>query len=113
MSRNWAAWFVFVVICFGASAIGSVFTASSVKMRYPSLLKPPGTPPSWVLGPVWSVLYLLMATGPTSRAATPRSCYFPCSAYFAFCRLRRSWLGETRTGATVSRRLPATTLAGP
>ena len=28
---------------------------------YPGLLKPGGTPPPWVFGPVWSILYLLMA----------------------------------------------------
>ena len=42
-------------------ASGSVFTASSVKTWYPGLLKPAGTPPPWVFGPVWSILYLLMA----------------------------------------------------
>lgn len=27
---------------------------------YQHLVKPPGTPASWVFGPVWSVLYLMM-----------------------------------------------------
>lgn len=53
---------VFVAICFSAAGVGSYFTRSSVKTWYPRLLKPAGTPPSWVFGPVWSVLYLLMAT---------------------------------------------------
>ncbi len=62
MPRGLVAWLVFVGICLGAGAIGSAFTASSVKTWYPSLLKPPGTPPAWVFGPVWTILYLLMAT---------------------------------------------------
>jgi translocator protein len=62
MPSKWMSWIVFLAICFGAAAIGSFFTASSVKTWYPGLLKPAGTPPSWVFGPVWSVLYLLMAT---------------------------------------------------
>lgn len=62
MSRDWIALVIFVGICFAVAAIGSVFTAGSVKTWYPGLLKPAGTPPSWVFGPVWSTLYLLMAT---------------------------------------------------
>jgi benzodiazapine receptor len=56
------SWIVFVAICCGAAAMGAWFTDSSVKTWYPGLVKPAGTPPSWVFGPVWSVLYLLMAT---------------------------------------------------
>jgi tryptophan-rich sensory protein len=61
MSRDWIALLIFAVICFAVAASGSVFTAGSVKTWYPGLLKPAGTPPSWVFGPVWSTLYLLMA----------------------------------------------------
>ena len=53
---------VFVGLCFLAAAIGSWFTAESVKSWYPMLLKPAGTPPEWVFAPVWSTLYLLMGT---------------------------------------------------
>ena len=56
------SWTLFVAVCFGAATLGGWVTASTVKTWYPSLLKPRGTPPSWVFGPVWSVLYLLMAT---------------------------------------------------
>jgi len=62
MSRNLIALPIFFGICFAVGASGSVFTASSVKTWYPGLLKPAGTPPPWVFGPVWSILYLLMAT---------------------------------------------------
>ena len=62
MPSKWLSWIMFVGICFGAAAIGEWFTASSVKTWYPGLLKPAGTPPSWVFGQVWSALYLLMAT---------------------------------------------------
>ena len=61
-SQGWMSWIAFVVICFIAAGLGSVATASSVKTWYPQLLKPPRTPPSWVFGPVWTMLYLLMAT---------------------------------------------------
>ena len=61
MSRDWIALLIFIGICFAVAAGGSVFTASSVKTWYPCLIKPAGTPPPWVFGPVWSILYLLMA----------------------------------------------------
>ncbi|MBI2278612.1 MAG: tryptophan-rich sensory protein [Candidatus Brennerbacteria bacterium] len=53
-----------LVVAVGASllagAIGSIFTASSVSLWYPTLMKPALNPPSWVFGPVWTVLYVLM-----------------------------------------------------
>ena len=61
MSRDWVALLISLGICSAVGAVGSVFTAGSVKTWYRCLLKPPGTPPSWVFGPVWSILYLLMA----------------------------------------------------
>jgi tryptophan-rich sensory protein len=41
--------------------LGGFATAKSVRDWYPALQKPAGTPPSWVFGPVWTALYVLMA----------------------------------------------------
>jgi benzodiazapine receptor len=35
-------------------------TARGVESWYPTLIKPSFTPPSWVFGPVWTLLYLMM-----------------------------------------------------
>lgn len=43
-----------------AGGLGSVFTAASVKSWYLTLEKPLLNPPSWVFGPVWTILFLLM-----------------------------------------------------
>ena len=43
-----------------AGVIGSFFTASSVQIWYPTLIKPAFSPPAWVFAPVWTTLYLLM-----------------------------------------------------
>jgi translocator protein len=43
-----------------AGGIGSFFTVGSVKDWYPTLEKPALNPPSWVFGPVWTALFLLM-----------------------------------------------------
>ncbi|MBW2996610.1 tryptophan-rich sensory protein [Candidatus Woesearchaeota archaeon] len=49
-----------ILIPFIASAIGSLFTASSVSTWYADLVKPSFNPPGWIFGPVWTLLYLLM-----------------------------------------------------
>ncbi len=47
------------VTCFGAGAIGGVFTAMSVNTAwYAQLIKPALSPPGWVFAPVWNFLYL-------------------------------------------------------
>lgn len=49
-----------LAICFGAAFIGGFFTASSIADWYQYLAKPSFSPPNWIFGPVWSLLYLLM-----------------------------------------------------
>ena len=59
MKKAWKL-IISIVLPFLASAIGSLFTASSVSSWYVTLIKPSFNPPSWVFGPVWTLLYLLM-----------------------------------------------------
>jgi len=49
-----------ILICQLAGVIGGFFTAHSVKTWYQSINKPSFTPPDWLFGPVWILLYLLM-----------------------------------------------------
>jgi tryptophan-rich sensory protein len=51
----------FVVLCFGTAALGRAAAATSVRDWYPALNKPPWTPPNWLFGPVWTLLYGMMA----------------------------------------------------
>ncbi len=59
------------------AAVGGLATANGVAVWYPTLDKPPWTPPNWAFGPVWTTLYTLMAvamwniarTRPTDRMA--------------------------------------------
>lgn len=50
----------FVGVCLVASALGGLFTASSVGSWYQNLSKPSWNPPDWVFAPVWTTLYILM-----------------------------------------------------
>jgi len=60
-AKDALALIVFLAMCLGAGGVGSFFTANSARDWYPRLRKPPGTPPSWVFGPAWTTLYVLMA----------------------------------------------------
>lgn len=43
------------------AAVGGAVTARSVGAWYESLDRAPWNPPSWLFGPAWTVLYVLMA----------------------------------------------------
>lgn len=65
-----------IVLCCGVGIIGWVITGDAVTEWYPALKKPAFTPPSWLFGMIWPVLYVLMgiAAGilwnkPTGRKA--------------------------------------------
>ena len=49
-----------LAICFAAEGLGGLFTAQSVGTWYLTLQKPAFTPPGWLFGPVWTLLYLMM-----------------------------------------------------
>ena len=49
-----------VLLCEFAGIVGSVFTFQSIPTWYAALNKPTFNPPSWVFGPVWTLLYFLM-----------------------------------------------------
>jgi tryptophan-rich sensory protein len=51
----------FVVLCFGLSVLGGTATRAGLAEWYPALRKPPWTPPGWVFGPVWALLYPMVA----------------------------------------------------
>jgi translocator protein len=52
---------LFYLVCFLAAGLGSLFTMVSVGGWYAALAKPPWSPPDWIFGPVWTVLYAAMA----------------------------------------------------
>lgn len=59
--RGWLSAAVSVGLALAVGAVGGLATASSVTSWYPGLEKPAFNPPNAVFGPVWTMLYVLMA----------------------------------------------------
>ena len=56
---------VLAVCILAPMAVGmanSYATRKSIRNWYPSISKPPWTPPNWLFAPVWTVLYIMMGT---------------------------------------------------
>jgi tryptophan-rich sensory protein len=49
-----------VLLCNFAGLLGALVTATGPGSWYESLVKPSFNPPSWLFGPVWTLLYILM-----------------------------------------------------
>jgi len=58
--KQYAVLALFLMVCLFAGGVGSIATSRSVAEWYPVLVKPWWNPPSWLFGPVWTLLYILM-----------------------------------------------------
>ncbi|MCE7080814.1 TspO/MBR family protein [Streptomyces sp. ST2-7A] len=57
--RSWPSLVVFVGLCYLVAALGSMASADAGD-TYGALDRPAWAPPSWLFGPVWTVLYGLI-----------------------------------------------------
>lgn len=61
MMKRWIQLIFLIVVCQLVGGLGAIATTSSVDTWYAELTKPSFNPPAWVFGPVWTLLYLMMA----------------------------------------------------
>lgn len=58
--KLWLKILICVLVINVLGAAGAIFTSGSLKDWYALLEKPPGVPPNWVFGPVWTTLYAMI-----------------------------------------------------
>ncbi len=62
-SFNWQSALILigaVLVCNFAGLLGALVTSTGPGSWYETLVKPSFNPPSWLFGPVWTLLYILM-----------------------------------------------------
>lgn len=91
--RNVATFAVFLALAFSAAAVGGIATGAGTRQWYPALRKPSWTPPDRVFGPVWTVLYLCMATAGflAWKEAPPGGARWPMVLFAVQLALNAAW----------------------
>jgi len=98
----------FVALCLGIGALGAGVVATSVRSWYGDLVKPSFAPPNAVFGPVWTVLYVMMAVAAWRvwRAADRDTTRGPLTLFALQLALNLGWtvvfFGLEKIGAAVA-----------
>ncbi|HMD77119.1 MAG TPA: TspO/MBR family protein [Terracidiphilus sp.] len=58
---RWISLIIWIGICFAVAGVSGRWTASAISGWYRTLARPSIAPPDWLFGPVWTLLYALMA----------------------------------------------------
>ena len=58
---RWISLIFWLVVCFAVAGLSATWSGSAVRTWYTTLARPWIAPPNWVFGPVWTLLYALMA----------------------------------------------------
>jgi tryptophan-rich sensory protein len=99
---------LFVALCLGIGVLGASLVEASIDTWYADLIKPAFTPPNAVFGPVWTVLYLLMAVAAWRvwRGADRQTARGPLTLFALQLALNLGWsvvfFGLQKIGAAVA-----------
>jgi translocator protein len=94
-TRQIIALAISIVICLSVAGLGSLLTVPSIEPWYSTLQKPQWTPPNWLFGPVWTMLYLCMAVAVwlVWREAGFAHARFPLALFAIQLALNVAWSG--------------------
>jgi benzodiazapine receptor len=70
---RWISLLGWLALCFSVAGISGLWTAKEIPTWYRTLRRPAIAPPNWIFGPVWSLLYALMAIAAWLVSQTPPS----------------------------------------
>ncbi len=70
---RWIGLLFWLAVCFAVAGMSGRWTASEVSGWYRTLERPGFAPPDWIFGPVWTVLYTLMAVAAWRVGLVPAS----------------------------------------
>jgi len=96
MSDNrWLMFLFFLIPCYSAALLGSIWTSSSVRTWCADLRKPSFNPPNWIFVPVWSALHFLVALSAwlVWRRAHWGGTKLALTLFFAQLALHVAWSG--------------------
>ncbi len=88
--RPLASLFACLLLVYAAEAIGAIASIDAVAF-YARLAQPSWAPPSWVFGPVWTLLYTLMAVSLWRIWHAPRSSSAPIILFVVQLGVNAAW----------------------
>ncbi len=93
-AMSFVSFVIAVLLPQAVGGLSAVVTVRAVREWYPTLVRPSFAPPSWVFGPVWTLLYLMMGIASWlvwQRRGTDPRVGFAIALYLAQLLLNGLW----------------------
>ncbi|WP_425614137.1 TspO/MBR family protein [Anatilimnocola sp. NA78] len=87
---SWLSYALAFLLTFAAASFGTMFMPGG---WYASLQRPPLTPPNWIFGPVWTLLYIMMAiaAGRAANRSSPAQRWTTWSLFITQLAFNAAW----------------------